>query len=78
MGGQMSVKKTAKPKFTVQVRATLILDVEVEGGTLPESIELAKTWKRADLLSLDDAVSVSDEKFETVGAWSDRSFTVEA
>jgi hypothetical protein len=73
----MSVKKAAKPKFTVQVRATLILDVEVEGGTLPESLELAKTWKRSELLTLDDAVSVSDEKFETVGAWSDKAWSTE-
>lgn len=69
--------KSTKSKFTVQLRATLILDVEVEGGTLPESLELAKTWKRADLLKLDDAVSVSDEKYETVGAWSSTVFTVD-
>lgn len=73
----MTVNKATKPTFTVQVRATLILDVEVEGGTLPESFELAKTWKRSDLLTLDDAVSVSDEKFETVGVWSDKAWSTE-
>lgn len=73
----MAIRKAAKPKFTVQLRATLILDVEVEGGTLAESLELAKTWERAELLTLDDAVTLSDEKFETVGAWSDKAWSTE-
>jgi hypothetical protein len=71
-------KKAAKPKFTSQMKLILILDVEIEGGSLPESIELSKTWKRADLIAkLDEAVSVVDERLECVGVWSDSAWSTE-
>ena len=73
----MPVKKAAKPTFTVQVKATLILDVEVEAGNLAESLELAKTLKRSELLSLEDGVSICDDKFETVGVWSQKAWSTE-
>ena len=74
----MSVKKSKKPKFTVQVRVVLVLDVEVEGGNLEESITLGKNWKRSDLVTqLDDAVTVADERYSVVGAWGNGAWNAE-
>jgi hypothetical protein len=44
---------------------------------LAESLELAKTLKRSELLSLEDGVSICDDKFETVGVWSQKAWSTE-
>lgn len=73
----MAAKK-ATPKFTAQIRAVLVLDVEIDGGDLSGAIELAKTFKRSDLVTqLDDAVTVADESYAVVGAWTANAWNAE-
>jgi hypothetical protein len=73
----MATKKLKQPTFTAQLRCVLVVDVEVEGGDLEGAIGVAKTWKTPDLLKFDDAVSLTDSKFDVVGVWSDQAWSTE-
>lgn len=64
--------------FTVQIRAVLILDVEVEADTMEEALTLGKGWKLGELVTkLDPSTNTIDYSLVVAGVHSEKAWSTE-
>jgi hypothetical protein len=73
----LKAKQSTKPTFTVQERIVLLVEVTVQADSLEQALEIAKGFERSEIADACDGCSIVDDSITTVGAYSDKAWTVE-
>lgn len=66
----MAIKKTKKPVFTVTVKTVVFAEVPVEADTFEQALEIARSWKSDDIVTLDDSATEADSRIKVVSVFS--------
>jgi hypothetical protein len=68
------MRKPKTPTFTLQVKVTAVIDVEVEAATIEQALEIGKTTRLGDVVAYEDGVIENDHKVEVIGVLSNQDW----